>query len=226
MPAQQGAASAICVRPMSERDLKVAAQLHLQHLPHGLFPSLGERFLRRYLSTYLDTPSAVALAVEADQRAFGFLCGSLDRAAHREHVLRSHRTSLFSAGLISLASHPAVAVRFLRTRGRRYAAALLRLGHRASAEAPAIGASKGPTGPAVLAHLVVSPAGRCAGAGAALVEAFEATARQRGLASAELLTLPGEAGAGRFYERLGWRCGETCSDRDGVIWVRYHKLLS
>ncbi|HEY9558413.1 MAG TPA: GNAT family N-acetyltransferase [Acidimicrobiales bacterium] len=209
---------------MNEHDLVRAARLHREHLPHGLFPSLGERFLRRYLRTYLNTPTAVALAIEGEHGMFGFLCGTVDRRAHREHVLRHHAASLVRGGVISLTSHPAVAMRFVRTRAWRYLIALLQVARRRRAEAPTAGAH-GEASPAVLAHLVVTPQGRCAGAGAALVGAFEVVARERGLARAELLTLPGEAGAGRFYERLGWRSGELCSDRDGVSWVRYQKLL-
>lgn len=209
---------------MHEHDLVRAARLHRQHLPHGLFPSMGERFLRRYLRTYLNTPTAVALAIEGENGTFGFLCGTVDRRSHREHVLRHHAASLVRGGLISLTLNPAVAVHFVRTRAWRYLAALLQVTRRKRAEAPRTGA-RGEAWPAVLAHLVVAPQGRCAGAGAALVDAFEAVARERGLARAELLTLPGEAGAGGFYERLGWRPGELCSDRDGVSWVRYQKLL-
>ena len=215
------ATAAIGVRPMNEHDLVSAATLHREHLPHGLFPSLGERFLRRYLRTYLDTPTAVALAIEGDGGTFGFLCGTVDRRAHRDHVLHHHTGSLVRAGLLSLTLHPTVAVRFVRTRALRYLSALLRVGRRKGDEAPT--AAEALT--ATLAHLVVAPEGRGAGAGAALVDAFEAAARERGLARAELLTLPGEAGAGRFYERLGWRSGELCSDRDGVSWVRYQKSL-
>jgi GNAT superfamily N-acetyltransferase len=212
---------AIGVRPMHEHDLVRAARLHRQHLPHGLFPSLGERFLRRYLTTYLNTPSAVALAIEGEAGTFAFLCGTVDRRAHRAHVLHHHAGSLVRAGLLSLTLHPTVAVRFMRTRAWHYLMALLRLGRRKRGEAPTTAG----VWPAVLAHLVVAPQSRCAGAGAALVDAFEAVARERGLARAELLTLPGDAGAGGFYERLGWRSGELCSDRDGVTWVRYQKSL-
>ena len=217
-------APAIGVRPMKEHDLVRAARLHRQHLPNGLFPSLGERFLRRYLRTYLDTPTAVALAIEGEEGAFGFLCGTVDRRAHRDHVLRHHAGSLVRSGLVSLTMHPTVAVRFIRTRAWHYLRALLRVGRRKRGGAPTTGASR-KAWPAVLAHLVVAPHSRCAGAGAALVDAFETVARERGLALAELLTLPGEAGAGGFYERLGWHSGELCSDRDGVSWIRYKKSL-
>src|SRR3546814_9957074 len=108
-------APVIGVRPMNEHDLVRAARLHREHLPHGLFPSLGERFLRRYLRTYLNTPTAVALAIEGEHGMFGFLCGTVDRRAHREHVLRHHAASLVRGGVISLTSHPAYAIRFVRS---------------------------------------------------------------------------------------------------------------
>src|SRR3546814_16558598 len=92
-------APVIGVRPMNEHDLVRAARLHREHLPHGLFPSLGERFLRRYLRTYLNTPTAVALAIEGEHGMFGFLCGTVERRAHREPDLRHHaRTAERSVG--------------------------------------------------------------------------------------------------------------------------------
>jgi len=225
MPRLDGGAGPVigAVRPLCGDDLAVAAGLHRRYLPHGLFPSLGERFLQRYLTTFLDTPTAVALAIDGEEGAFGFLCGTLDRSAHREHVLRNHGLALLRGGLVALVLHPPAALRFLRTRAARYSAALVRFARRGHATAPASNVAS--AGPAVLAHLVVAPSGRSGGAGAALVRAFEATARERGLERAELLTLPGDAGAGGFYERLGWRARDLCRDRDGVTWVRYEKLL-
>src|SRR3546814_11976374 len=104
---------------MNEHDLVRAARLHREHLPHGLFPSLGERFLRRYLRTYLNTPTAVALAIEGEHGMFGFLCGTVDRRAHRGHVFRAHAASLVRGGVFPLTSHPEVATLFVRPRGGR-----------------------------------------------------------------------------------------------------------
>lgn len=225
MPRSDGGAGSVtgAVRPLRGEDLPRAAGLHRRYLPHGLFPSLGERFLQRYLNTYVDTPTAVALAFDGEEGAFGFLCGTLDRSAHREHVLRNHGVALLRSGLVALVLRPSAAFRFLRTRAARYSVALVRLARRSPPATPAPGAAS--AGPAVLAHVVVAPSGRSGGAGGALVSAFEAAARERGLERAELLTLPGELGAGGFYERLGWRAGDVCSDRDGVSWVRYEKML-
>src|SRR3546814_15711841 len=97
---------------------------------------------------------------------FGFLCGTVDRRAHREHVLRHHAASLVRGGVISLTSHPAVAMRFVRTRAWRYLIALLQVARRRRAEAPTAG-DHGEASPAVRAHLVVTPQGRCDGDGAA-----------------------------------------------------------
>src|SRR3546814_17523126 len=86
----------------------------------------------------------------------------------REYVRRHPAASLVRGGVISLTSHPAVAMRFVRTRAWRYLIALLQVARRRRAEAPTAGAH-GEASPAVLAHLVVTPPGRCVGAGAAQI---------------------------------------------------------
>src|SRR3546814_17062248 len=110
---------------------------------------------------------------------FGFLCVTFDRRAHREHVLRHHAASLVRGGVISLTSHPAVAMRFVRTRAWRYLIALLQVARRRRAEAPTARAH-GEASPAVHAHPPVTPQGRCAGAGAAMVGAVAGGAREGG----------------------------------------------
>ncbi|MFP5488065.1 MAG: GNAT family N-acetyltransferase [Acidimicrobiia bacterium] len=217
---------AVTIRPMEGRDLPLAASLHLEHLPHGFFPSLGPRFMRRYLGTFRDPSTSVALIGEHNGAAVGFLVGILDEPGHYRQVLRRRGFGLGASGLGALVVRPKVAWRFVRTRLRRYVVGAFRLGRRApvppAADRPS---SPTPDRPApralpVLSHVVVAEDGRGSGVGAALVGAFTDAARAVGAPGARLLTMSGADGAAGFYERLGWHPTAEFVDADGVTWTR------
>lgn len=229
--------SEVVVRRATPADVDFTARTHRQHLPHGLFPLLGDAFMRRWHATYLDAPHGVALvAVRADSTGnhrLGFLVGAVDQVAHVDHVVRHHRLHLGAVGALSLLVRPRLALHFLRTRAPSY---LRRLTGRP--------APTGPTGPAasarpthgdsgtgrdgrgdpvaVITAVVVTPDGRGAGVGAALVAGFVARARAAGTREAQLTTLAGTDGAGSFYEALGWRRGDVHPTRDGALMATYH----
>lgn len=208
----------VAVRPMEAGDLDFAAQLHAQALGHGLFPALGEGFLRRYLATYRSSAHAVAFVAEDRGAPLGFIVGTLDPAAHRQEVLGRHGTGLAVAGALGLVRRPRVAAWFLRTRAVRYASGLLRVARRRTPAAPG-GAPGGPV--AVLNHVAVSPEARGRDVGTLLVDAFLGAVRGAGVPAARLVTLAGGEGAGPFYRRLGWQEAGGYVDRDGVAWDRY-----
>src|SRR3546814_18531777 len=101
---------------MTQGDLAFAAHLHRTALPNGLFPTLGPRFLRLYISTYAASPFGLAYVALVDRRPVAFLVGCPDHRAHRNHVLRHLGPPLLLAGAAALTSRPGVAWRFLRTR--------------------------------------------------------------------------------------------------------------
>ena len=213
-----GSDSPVHVRTMRASDLPFAARLHRACLPHGLFPALGERFLGRYLFTYATSPFGVALIVEADREPSGFLVGSFDDQAHRNHVVRHHGTSLAVRAGVAMLCRPPVAWRFLTTRLGRYA-----LGFTRRRLAPARGVSTAMPEPssAVLSHVAVAPSARGAGAGTALVKAFVERVSATEARAAELLTRDDELGAGRFYACLGWDQDGHLTDRDGLRWSKF-----
>jgi ribosomal protein S18 acetylase RimI-like enzyme len=209
-----GSAVVVEVRPMAADDAGWAAELHQVALPHGLFPSLGTPFLRRYLATYVHGPSAVAFVAELAARPAGFLVGTLDHRRHREHVIGTHLRPLAVRGAVAVLFRPKVAWRFVRTRLVRYVGALLR----PRQEAADAGADQDRV--AVLAHVAVLPPHRGIGVGSELVRAFLESARDAGAERCELVTRADDEGADDFYRRLGWhRIGESL-DRDGVRWTR------
>lgn len=199
-------------QPLARAQLPLYAAMHTEALPHGFFVSLGPRFLRGYLTTFVDSPHAVALSVSVEGQPVGFLVGVVRPAAHTRWVLRRHGVRLALWGASALLVRPRLGVRFVRTRVRRYAVAWRR--HRGDATAPAPStAPRNP--PAVLSHIVVVPGARGTGAGRTLVHAFEEEARDAAARWATLLTQTGSEGAGGFYESLGWTRRTERSTPDG-----------
>jgi ribosomal protein S18 acetylase RimI-like enzyme len=199
------------LEPLSRTRLGFTAALHASSLPGGFFADLGEGFLRRYHATFVDSPHAVGLLACVEGHPVGFLLGMIRAPAHARWVLRHRGPALALSAATALAVRPRVALRFVRTRLRRYMAAWRR--HRGA------GAGAAPAAPgdvAVLGHIAVLRGVRGTGAGSRLVRAFEDEARREGATRAVLTTLEGAEGAGPFYERLGWRQGTVRTTPDGT----------
>jgi len=211
-------ASGLGVRRVEPGDVDFCAALHAQSLPHGFFVQLGPRFLRAYYDSFVDSPHAVGLAATAAGQPVGLLVGILDARAHARWLLRHRGAALALHAVAGMAVRPRAAFRFARTRAGRYVSTWRR--HR-GADPPKRRAAGG--APAVLSHVAVLPGARGIGAGRILVRAFEDEARSAGAARAILTTLEGPAGAGRFYERLGWGWSATHLTPDGrrvEAWAR------
>ena len=219
MATERSSSTGLVVRPLTRRDLAFAADLHGRCLPHGLFPRLGRRFLRRYYSTFVRSPWAVGLVAEADGRPIGLLVGTIDNLAHYRFVTRKCWAPLMSAGIASLAVRPGVAWWFLRTRCRRYARGLARLaGWSHGGKGPTMAPSGSVVREGVLSHAMVEEDARGSGAGAELVSTFVASARRRGTTRLRLLTHPSD-GAAEFYGRLGWMVAGEHTGFDGTTWT-------
>lgn len=198
-------------------------------LPAGLFPALGRRFVSRWHRTFLESPYGVALVAVGrtnPSAVYGFLLGSIDERAHVAAVLTDRRTvaGLALRGASALSCRPLVALRFLRTRARPWWRRL-----RTRRRPRPAGGNRPPTTPrvAVLAAVAVQAEARGSGLGAELTARFLEQARAAGATCAELVTLSGPTGAGRFYEHLGWRPVGERRTRDGdAVRVYRHALAS
>lgn len=210
------------VGPMRQDDLEFSARLHEEALGHGFFVSLGQGFLRAYHRTFLDSPHAVAFTSTLDGHRVGFLIGVLEPVAHARWVFRHRGAGLALRGAGALLVRPLVAVRFARSRVRRYAAAWRR--HRG--RGPESGREQGADAPsAVLSHVAVAPGARGTGAGRRLVRTFEASARAAGARTVILTTLAGPEGAGQFYAGLGWTHRGNEGSFDGQPTERWSQVL-
>lgn len=206
------------LRPMTVADLSPAAALHRRSLDHGLFPTLGQRFLERYLQSFLDSPAAIGLVAHSRDGAFrGFLVGTLADDRHYAFVIRRRGRQLLVAATLALLARPHVAARFLRTRARRYIYRIMRMRIK---RPPQVAAETTPD-VAVLTHVAVSPETRSCGVGTMLVMEFVRQVQASGATVVELVTEAEPAGAGVFYRKLGWSKTGSVRDREGQAWDCY-----
>ncbi|WP_264670476.1 GNAT family N-acetyltransferase [Arthrobacter sp. VKM Ac-2550] len=223
----------VVIRPATGDDLALTASLQCAFLPHGLFPRLGEKFVRRWHATYLNAPHGTALMAElvapdGNRQPVGFLVGATDQVRHVDDVLGRHRVRLGTAGAGALALRPRLAAHFLRTRARAYLRRLLKRPQQrvpAGAVPPSAPASGAPTRTAVITAVAVIPEARGSGAGKELVTHFLTQARAKGAVRAELAVIAGTGSADGFYARLGWSVVEEHLSRDGSLTRTYRYEL-
>jgi GNAT superfamily N-acetyltransferase len=221
LPAQD--VPGVTVRPATPTDLAAMAAWQCRYVPDGLFPQMGERFVRRWHASFLDSPFGIALIAERvdtqGAQAVGFLVGSTDQFRHIDDVVRRHRVRLALEGLLALAGRPRLGAHFVRTRARSYLTRILTPKSRRTPTAePAAGEPLGATPDgqiAVVTAIAVDAAARGSGAGQELLNRFLEHARTAGATRAELVTLLGEGNAAPFYERLNWRPVGEHPTRDG-----------
>lgn len=222
------------VRPAVREDLERMSAWQCAFLPHGLFPHLGERFVRHWHATFLDAPFGVALVADlfrpgCEPQPVGFLVGSTDQVRHIDDVVRRQRLQLGAAGAVALALRPRLAAHFLRTRARAYGRRLLRQTAMAG-QAGAAGA--GPqshsdrSGTAVITAVAVVPEARGSGAGKALVQRFLDQARASAAPRAELAVMAGPGQAEAFYARMGWKQVGRHLSKDGSLVLTFRHELN
>lgn len=199
----------------NDDDTTRTAALHVSELPHGLFPRLGEIFVRRWHRANLRSAHGVVLVATRDDEVVGFVLGTLDRHANVAWIIQHHRRELIVAAARAMVRRPSVAAHFVRTRGVRYGRRLLGAVPSTRVADPGAVPEAEFSPAAVLEAVVVDPAARGRGVGSALVAAFVAEAADAGLRRVELVTKAGGTGAGGFYERAGWHQVGGHVDRDG-----------
>lgn len=188
------------VRPMTSQDLAFVAAQHRHHFPNGFFARLGQRFMVEYYAAFLSSPVAVGWVAVRHDQPVGFLVGTIDPTIHRQHVLRRHGRRLALLAACSFLRNPVLALLFVKTRARVYAAKLV--GGRGYRQQP-----EGTRLPrdvvAVLNHVALTTQAQGAGLGSQLVGRFVEEAR-RAKCARVLLVTASEGDAVRFYSHLGW----------------------
>lgn len=205
---------------MARRDITFVTTEHRAHFPENVMGRLGGPFLRRYYTTFLDTPYAVATIAETGGRSCGYLVGILDTGAHRKLLLRRHGVPLAAATLLGFVRHPRIARGLL---ARRISLRFQRLRRRSQPSGTPSGPASAPARVAVLSHVATVKDMRGVGIGRALVTDFVETSRASDADRISLATLDGRDGAGPFYAQQGWQLQSRRQTFDGR-WIRLYDL--
>lgn len=210
------------VRPLSPGALPHTAALHEELLPNGLFPALGQRFLRRWHRTFITSPYAIGLSAHGeDGRCCGFLIGTTDQGRYIEDVLSRDRYHLAAIGALALMTRPRLVARFARTRAVRY---VVRITTARKGPRPDNLTRRPEASVAVLHAVITEPATRGCGIGAALMGQFESELRCSGSCTLQLVTLASGDAAG-FYTRLGFAETDRRTNRDGEVVIQFERQL-
>jgi ribosomal protein S18 acetylase RimI-like enzyme len=210
----------LTVGEIHDGELGQTTAMHIEQLGHGLFPSLGQTFLRRWHRTFLISPYGVAIAVrDTDGQLLGFLLGTTDQELFMNEVLGRHRGALAWRGAVGLARRPGLLTMFVRTRAGRYAR---KLGRRAKPDPM-------PTSPSVavaVVHAVITfPGCRRQGVGRVLLSTFEQAVANTGTHVIHLVTRS-QGGALEFYRALGWNETARRNDKDGMPIMQFDREVS
>jgi len=194
------------VRFATGRDVPAVAALHSAAISEGFLSTLGDRFLTRLYSRIVESSHGFLLVVDGPPRAdgltsldgstaslAGFVAGSAEVGRlYREFLWRDGLSIALSSGVKLMASLPRV-VENLRYGAREHP---IRVGSAPPAE---------PLGPEnELLALAVDGAARGRGTGAALVEAFLASAAGMGSASARVVVGSENDAALALYAHAGF----------------------
>lgn len=189
------------VRPLTDELLEDVVRIHLSGMGYTLNSRLGLDHLRYLYQTMAVDPGCyVGVALAHDQPA-GVVSGSIDAGRITSRIFRgmAGRRLARIASAMLLQPH----LIWLWWQGILIAAPV----RVDSVEVRA-----------VLTAIAVDPAVQRAGAGRALINAFEGFLRQRGVRTYRLDTQIANARAGRFYTELGFM--EVARRADSIVFVR------
>lgn len=216
------------VRDLAVTDAGRSAALHARVLDMEFISQLGPSFLRTYHKAWIDSPVALALAVDDPEgRLVGILLGSLDPAVHVSAILQRHGGVLAARLLMAASIRPGLAATLVRTRVLRYARGLTRVlvGSLRARRRGRDSSAARPPRLGEVTHLFVEPSCQGTGVGRALLDEAVRRATTAGLVELELVTPP-DLVARLFYERLGWRPAGLLTSRSGEEFVRYRLPLT
>lgn len=210
-----------CIGAMSDMTVRQTAAMHELLLPNGLFPALGQRFIRQWHRSFTVSPHAIGLIANApDGTCCGFLIGTLDQRQYTSGVLRHQGPRLACSAAPALLLRPRLGIYFARTRGALYLRKLAVERGRSQRPHPRSPAD----GVAVLHAIVTSPTARGRGLGLALLRRFEQELMANGVPTLQLVTHE-QGGAVDFYRKAGYVETDRRRNRDGDVIVQFDRYF-
>jgi glycosyltransferase involved in cell wall biosynthesis/ribosomal protein S18 acetylase RimI-like enzyme len=189
------------IRPARPADAAGMARIHREALPEAFLSTLGERFLRRLYTALATDPAEIALVAENGHGVVGFATGSASVGRFYRRFLLRHGAAAAVAALPALA-RPGVVRRVRETASHPGNTAAL----------PA----------AELLSIAVEPGYRSEGVGRLLAEGIVDGLAARGAGEVKVVVAEDNAGANRFYERLGFHPAARISVHGEIpsnVWV-------
>jgi ribosomal protein S18 acetylase RimI-like enzyme len=175
---------------MSKTYVQEVARLHAAALAGDFLPSLGEPFLRVFYRAALESGMAFGFVDTVGKRVRGFVLGSLDTSSLFRQVVLRAAPELGRAALPALLKRPGLLLKVAET--FLYPAREAEVRDKTE-----------------LLVIAVEAEARSRGLGAALVQALNSAFRQHRARSYKVTVLQSNAGANRFYQRLGFQlCGQ------------------
>ncbi|MGH2806368.1 MAG: GNAT family N-acetyltransferase [Actinomycetota bacterium] len=205
----------ILIRRATPSDAAEIARLHRQGLPDAFLPTLGQRFLSKLYRALADDPGAVTVVAESEGRVVGFVSGVISARSSYKRFFYRHG---ISASL-------SVVPRLLRPATFRRAYETVR--YLGGGRGDRIGMDYLPE--AELLSIAVSPTCRSRGLGGELAEAMIAGLTEVGVSELKVVVSAANAGANRFYQRMGFVPATTFDLHEGTasnVWTyRCHSSL-
>ena len=165
------------------------ANLHSDHIHHGVLPMFGPSFLARLYAELAICPSAGVWAEITEGRVTGFLAGSFDDRSTYRHVLRRAGLPLLKLAL------PALGPVLLKK-----GSSLIGYSRRKARASTAAGESEG----AELLAIAVDVNLQRSGVGTALVETYEEALTERSIGTYSVTTNSEEIVSNSFYRTRGF----------------------
>ncbi len=192
------------IRKMQSQDIAAVVKIHADSFPNFFLTVLGERFLALYYANVQTAREGVCLVfVPEDGRVAGFAVGAASPRLFYSNLLKSNCVKFMLASVGAALKRPAIIPRLFRA--LTY-----------SADVPEGDDVAG------LFSLAVLPEGQKQGGGKALVEAFAAECRRRGVKKIYLTTdAVGNDPVNRFYIRQGFRLEKQYATPEKRVMNKY-----
>ena len=190
---------------MVQTDLTEVVSVHIRSFSGFFLSEMGPRFIRCLYEEILTDPSGIALVCRQDLIVRGFVAGTTEPRGFYRRLMARRWGRFALASFVPVLRRPQIVPRLLgafrktKEQPDYEGLGLLNLSIAVDPELPTYG-----------------------GVGTALIKAFLAECRKRGLGSVHLTTdLSGNAHVNRFYSKMGFTISNVVTTRQGRMMNDY-----